>query len=83
MNLENKIGLELIKVVWVLVPWILIICPSFSAAPRILESFRTRRSIFEALNMRDEEGDSVEEDDVARRKDSLIAPKPIPAANPP
>ena len=34
--------------------------------------------------MRDEEGDSVEgEDDVTRRKDSLIAPKPIPAANPP
>jgi len=33
--------------------------------------------------MRDEEGDSVEDNDVARRKDSLIAPKPIPAANPP
>jgi hypothetical protein len=33
--------------------------------------------------MRDEEGDSVEDDDVARLNDSLIAPKPIPAANPP
>jgi hypothetical protein len=29
-----------------------------------------------------DEGDSAVED-VARRKDSLIAPKPIPAANPP
>lgn len=63
------------------VPWILIICPNFSAAPRILDSFRTRRSIFDALNMSDE-GDS-DDDDVARRRDSLIAPKPIPAASPP
>lgn len=31
-----------------------------------------------------DEGDSdVEGEEVARRKDSLMAPKPIPAANPP
>jgi hypothetical protein len=63
------------------IPCILIICPNFNAAPRILDNFRTSRSILDALKRRDdEEGDS---DDVARRKDSLRAPKPRLAAKPP
>ena len=59
------------------IPCILIIWPNFKAAPRILDNFRTSRSILEALNRSDDEGDSEE---VARRKDSLRAPRPIPAA---
>jgi hypothetical protein len=64
------------------VPCMLIICPNFKAAPRILDNFRTNCSMLAALRIRELEGDS-EDDEVARRRDSLRAPKPIPAASAP
>ena len=54
-------------------------CPSFNAAPRICESFETRRLMLASVIITD---DWSEEPEPVRRRTSVAAPYPSDAANP-
>jgi hypothetical protein len=64
------------------IPCILMNCPSLSAAPRILESFSTRRDTFAGVIIIDD-WDTSSDEEVVRLRASLAAPYPSEAAKPP
>jgi hypothetical protein len=61
------------------IPWMLINCPSFSAAPLICESFETRRLMLASVIIID---DWLEEPEPVLRRTSVAAPYPNDAASP-